>query len=81
MNYFIENFFDVGTRVVVMHDDLKGILELKHNGAGKPAFTKLSEEQACQNLFQTAFELMKKTWVDPRRIEFCKKCQLGEEQS
>ena len=60
VNYFIEHFFDVGTRVVVMHDDLKGILALKHNDAGKPAFTKLTEEQACRDLFQTAFEHMKK---------------------
>ena len=58
VHFFIERFFDVGFRVVVMHDDLKGILALKQNDAGKPAFLKLIDERKCQDLFQSAFAHM-----------------------
>lgn len=69
VNYFIEHFFAKGTRVVVMHDDLKGILALKQSSitqsdggdVGKvsnAAFKKMTENQECHELFENAFEHM-----------------------
>ena len=57
VNHYIEHFFDVGARVVVMHDDLKGILKLGEKN-GKPAFQKLESHQEADSLLHTAFEAM-----------------------
>ena len=57
VNHYIENYFEVGRRVVIMHDDIKGILKLEDDG-NRGKFRTLRDNAESETLFRTAFESM-----------------------
>ena len=55
VNHFIEHYFDIGAKVVVMHDDLRSILKLTTD---KSKFQPLTEPSQVVEMFNLAFHSM-----------------------
>ena len=55
VNHFIEHYFDIGAKVVVMHDDLRSILKLTTE---KSKFQPLTEPSQVVEMFNLAFHSM-----------------------
>ena len=60
VNHYLEHFFDVGTQVVVMHDDLTSILKLEVAVGHAPSFKPLADKAAAEAMLDLAFSSLKK---------------------